>query len=172
MKKASVVITRYNETNDLVIPCLEAVSKQKGVSLIVYFLDQKKDEDIKKLSNQLSNKEIKIIYKNIPAKSLSYARNLGVRLSKTDLVIFTDADGIPNTTWASELLKLFLDKKDVAIVGGKATPKWLKKQKWFHKSNILMDKYSVLDLGDGIKEVEEIVGVNFGLNKKVLKKER
>ena len=49
MKKATVIITRYEESNNLIIQCIEAISSQKNIDLDVYFLDQKNDEIIKKL---------------------------------------------------------------------------------------------------------------------------
>ncbi len=171
MNKITIVITRYNETDDLVNPCLIAVSKQRDIQAIVYFLDQKQDKKIKSLCKKLSNKNIQLIYKNIPVKSLSYARNIGIKLSKTDIVLFTDADAIPNTNWATSLAQIFNSKKRIAIVGGKSIAKWLIKPKWYHKSNILMDAYSILDKGNKTKETDTIVGVNFGLNKNLLKKE-
>jgi GT2 family glycosyltransferase len=171
MKKITIIITRYNESNILVNSCLNAISKQEGIKIITYFLDQKNDEKIKSLCKELSNNKVKIIYKNIPVKSLSYARNIGINLSKTKIVLFTDADAIPNKEWAYELFKIFIKDDKIAIVGGMAIPKWAIKPKWYHKSNTLMDKYSIFDLGRNIKETEEIVGVNFGLNKNLLTKE-
>jgi cellulose synthase/poly-beta-1,6-N-acetylglucosamine synthase-like glycosyltransferase len=171
MKKVSIIVTRYNEPNKLINPCLIALSKQKGIQAKVYFLDQKEDDETKSLCKRLSNKNIKIICKNIPAKSLSYARNIGIKLSKTDIILFTDADAIPSQNWAFELTKTFNSKENIVIVGGRATAKWLTNLKWYHKSNILIDVYSTLDLGKEVKETDRIVGVNFGLNKKLLKTE-
>ena len=171
MKKITIIITRYNESNELIIPCITSISNQKNVEAVTYFLDQKKDEYMERLCNNLSNKKIKIIYKNIPAISLSNARNTGIRLAKTDYVLFTDCDAIPDTNWAYELALPFTISKKIAIIGGKSSPKWLSKQKWYHHSNILMDIYSLLDLGENIKEIDRIVGVNFVLNKKLLGKD-
>jgi len=171
MKKVSIIVTRYNEPNSLINPCLVALSKQKDIVANVYFLDQKKDKKIKSFCEKLSSKNIKIIYKNIPAKSLSYARNKGISLSKTEIILFIDADAIPLQDWAFELAKIFNSKKKIAVVGGKTNPKWLINPKWYHNSNILMETYSDLDLGGGIKEVDRITGGNAGLNKKILKEE-
>jgi len=46
--KVSIIVTRYNEPNALVKPCIKALAMQKSVEAVVYFLDQKKDEEIKK----------------------------------------------------------------------------------------------------------------------------
>lgn len=171
MNKATIIVTRYNEPNSLIHPCLVALSKQRNISTLVYFLDQEEDNETKVLCNNLSTKNVKIVYKIITAKSLSYARNLGIKLSKTDIILFTDSDAIPSENWASELTRTFTINNKIAIVGGKAIAKWLTKPKWYHHSNILMDAYSTIDLGEETKETDKIVGVNFGFKKSLLKKE-
>lgn len=166
----SVVLTRYNEPNDLILPCLENLALQKNISLKVLFLDQKRDDFMKNYLRKLSNKRINFIYKNIPAKSLSYARNVGINLVKENIVLFIDSDAIPNHDWAYNLFKSF-EINDVAISGGKSKPLWLKSPSWYHKSNMVSDVYSLIDLGDRDMKTPRIVGVNFGIKKSLLKKE-
>ena len=168
MKRISIILTRYNEPNYLVIPCLESLSKQKNINSIIYFLDQRNDKKIREFCRKLTNKRNKIIYKKIQAKSLSYARNFGIKLSKTNLVLFTDCDAILEENWAFELSKTFDINKKIVIVGGKSQPLWLEKTKWYHKSNIIRDIYSLFDIGDEIKQTDRIVGVNFAIRKDLL----
>jgi len=171
MKNISVILTRYNESNKLIIPCLKKLAKQKNIRVDIFFLDQKSDNQIKKLCNGLSNQDIKIFYKKIPIISLSYARNYGIKLAKTDKILFIDCDAIPDKNWAYELLKIFDINEKIAIVGGKSEPLWLKKPKWYHKSNIIREIYSLIDLSNEPIKTMKIVGVNFGINKKLLKEE-
>lgn len=169
MEKVTIVVTRYAETNDLVIPCLEALSKQERCNCNVLFLDQKEDNEIKNPCRELSNKNVKIIYKKIPPISLSYARELGTKIARTYLVLFTDVDAIPDRYWAYQLTKTLNSNDEIGVVGGKSLPLWLTKPKWYHNSNIVQEIYSLIDLSDEVKETGKIVGVNFGLNKKKLK---
>ena len=171
MKKISITLTRYNEQNELVAPCIKMLSKQKNIKAVVYFLDQKNDKDMMNLCKKLSNSNVKILYRNIPAKSLSYARNEGIRLCRTDVLLFIDCDAIPKINWAYELSKTFDVDKKIAIVGGKSVPKWLKKPRWYNKSNIAMEVYSLIDLSNKTIPTNKIVGVNFGLKKSLLGKE-
>jgi len=171
MFNITIIITRYQESNDFIKPCLEALSRQKNIIAKIYFLDQKYDNKIKKIISKLSNKNIKFIYKKIPAISLSYARNLGVKLSTTNIVLFIDCDAIPEYHWAYELSKVFSINENIAIVGGKSIPIWGDKIKWFCKSNIIKEIYSLIDISVKIISVNKIMGVNFGINKKVLKDE-
>ncbi|MFH1289774.1 MAG: glycosyltransferase family 2 protein, partial [Nanoarchaeota archaeon] len=157
MKKVSITLTRYNEENDLVRPCLLALSKQKFVGAEVYFFDQKEDRRMKEFCSKISNKNIRLVYKKIPAKSLSHARNIGIKTSKTDIVLFIDCDAIPDKKWAFNLAKVFELDKRIAIVGGRSNPKWLKKPRWFHNSNIAREVYSLIDLSEKIIETSRIV---------------
>ncbi len=167
----TITLTRYNEANELIHPCIEGLAQQKNVRATVYFLDQTFDAATKKLCANLSTKNITIHYKKISDKSLSNARNIGIKLAKTDLVLFIDSDAIPEPNWAYELANTYRANPKAAIVGGKSVAKWLCKPKWYHKSNILMDMYSTIDLGATTLETSRIVGVNFSLNKKLLKQE-
>lgn len=163
--KATIVITRYNEKDTIVSTCLEAIGKQKKINLEVLFLDQQKSATIRKICNNLSKKNVKIKYLNIDKISLSYARNLGIKMSKDDIVLFTDADAIPRKDWAINLYKILIEDNDIAIVGGISNPLWSGKQRWYTKSNIVREMYSLINLGNKITRVKKIVGVNFGINK-------
>lgn len=168
MNKITITLTRYRESNDLINPCLKMLAKQKKIKAEIYFLDQKYDKNTKKLCKNISSKNIKFLYKVIPDKSLSYARNEGIKLAKTDIILFIDCDAIPMKDWAFELAKIFKIDNKIAVVGGKSIPKWIKNPSWYHKSNIAMDVYSLIDISNKVTPTEKIVGVNFAINKKHL----
>jgi GT2 family glycosyltransferase len=172
MKKADVVITRYNESDKLVQDCFNSLSKQKKVNLNIIYLEQSNEfKSSKKLCNTKSNKNIKFIFKKIKPISLSYARDLGIRLSKNKYVLFTDIDAMPKNNWAEEMINSLEKKTNTAIVGGKSIPKWSKKSRWYHQSKIVLELYSMVDILDYEGEVEKVVGVNFGINKNILRSE-
>jgi GT2 family glycosyltransferase len=168
LKSCTIVVTRYGETNKLLNPCLNALSKQEKCECTILFLDQKIDKETEKICKELSTEKITFIYKNIPAISLVYARNFGINIAKTNLIFFIDADAIPNKDWAYELCKTFEIDPKIGIVGGKSDPLWLSKPKWYNKSNIARDVYSLLDLGNKTKETEKVIGVCFAIDKKRL----
>jgi GT2 family glycosyltransferase len=167
MKKITIILTRYNESNKLIIPGLKKLSTQEKIKGTVLFLDQKKDVEIKKLCKKLSNQFIKFIYKNISKKSLSHARNIGIKLAKTEIVLFLDSDAIPEKDWAIELIK-GLNSPNTAIVGSKSSPLWKTSPKWYNKTGPALEVYSIFNPSNNSKEVNRIVGVGFGINKKLL----
>ena len=83
-------------------------------------------------------------------------------------MLFTDSDAIPESNWAYELSRIYALDKKIAIVGGKSFPKWLKKPRWYHKSNIVLELYSLVNLSEKVISTVKVVGVNFSLSKKRL----
>lgn len=168
MKKATVVVTRYNESDKIVSACLKCLAEQNNVELQILFLDQKESSTIKAECKFLSKSQNKIFYKKIPAKSLSFARNLGIQLAKEEIVLFTDSDALPDKNWASEIIDTYSKDKKIGIVGGKVIPYFENKPKWYSRAKFAMEMYSIINLPRDIGEVEKVVGVNFSLNKKRL----
>lgn len=169
--KVSIVVTRYNESNETLFMCLKGLAKQKKCICFIYVLDQKDDKETEILCNKLTSKNIKFFYKKIPVKGLSYARNLGIKYSKTDIILFIDSDAIPDEYWAYNLTKVFYIYDAIGIVGGKSEPLWRDKLRWYCYSNLLEDMYSILNLNENIIQTNKIMGVNFGINRKILGKE-
>jgi len=73
--KGSVVITRYNEPDQLLLEALESLKLQKGVDLEILMLDQIYSEIIKNYCKNNSSESIAFHYIQIEKKSLSYAKN-------------------------------------------------------------------------------------------------
>lgn len=162
-KSITITLTRYAEPNWLLFQTLESLSSQQGVNAEVLMLDQKNDQESKAYCEKISNEKINIQYITIPAKSLSFARNEAIRLCETDVLLYIDTDAIAASDWAQQLSKS-LFKEGVGISGGKILPKWHKAPSFIQKSNVVLDQYSMLNLGDGEHEVKKVVGANFGLN--------
>jgi GT2 family glycosyltransferase len=171
--KISIVIARFNEDNDLVINCLSNLSKNK-FNFKIYFLNQINDDpELPILLKQLALKNnLSCEYINIPNKSLSFARNYGLKISESDIVAFLDIDCIVDKYWVKNIYDTFEKYPEAGIVGGKILPLWQEKMKWFHDSKIIQNFYSLLDLNtDSIVDVGRIVGANFAIKKSVLNKE-
>ena len=163
----SITLTRYAEPNWLLAETLESLAKQENIAAIVLMLDQQNNPETASLCQQLSNKNITFEYQTIPAKSLSFARNEAIRLCQTDILLYIDTDAIAAPNWA-EYLSEALSQESVGIAGGKIIPKWHKSPSFIQKSQVVLDQYSMLDLGDDIIDVKKVVGASFGLNKKHL----
>lgn len=165
--QASVVITRYDEPNRLVRQCLESLKNQIKASGEVIFLDQDNDRDISNFIKTLTNKRLQFKYINIPKKSLSFARNYGIKISKYNYVLFCDVDCVLENNWIAEIIRTFVTEK-ASIVVTKILPVWEKKTKWFHSSKYIREFYSLLDLSNKVIEVNKVIGASFGINKKLL----
>lgn len=156
----SVVICTYDDPIDFFSSSLNSLLQQEKIEEII-IVDSSKSGDIKSFCN---NKNEKIRYTYMAPKGLSEARNEGIRVSKKNIVAFTDPDCIVDENWAENISTSFAGQ--VAIVGGKVVPKWLSKSnKIFLNSAIAQGFYSLFDMGDELKEVNQVFGGNFAINK-------
>jgi glycosyltransferase involved in cell wall biosynthesis len=163
----TVTLTRYAEPNWLLAETLESLAKQQNIVATVLMLDQQDNPETAALCQTLTNEKITFDYHVIPAKSLSFARNEAIRLCQTDVLLYIDTDAIADPNWAKYLGEA-LSQSGVGIAGGKIIPKWHKSPSFIQKSQVVLDQYSMLDLGEYNVEVKKVVGASFGLNKKHL----
>ena len=122
--KVSVVIPVYNGETDLpdLIKALE--SQSYPCDHIEYLLINNnscdRTEEILNLAaaNSIKNQGIKLLVLTENAIQSSYAaRNQGIKASKGDIVIFTDADCRPLSNWIEEMVTPFVDPKVGIVVG-------------------------------------------------------
>jgi len=166
----SVSVTRYNEPNEIVTKCIESLSKQTNVSAEILFLDQQDSKQVKDLCQSLSNQSIEIKYLRIPAKSLSFARNEGIRLAQARYIAFCDADCILQSNWLAEILSTF-KQTNAAIVGTKIIPRWLAPTSWYHNSKYIQEFYSLLNVSPKIIPFKKIIGASFAFDREQVGKE-
>lgn len=162
----SVVVTRYGESDGTVKKCLLSLGKQGGMDIEVLFLDQKKSPAVKGIIKSINGKHITAKYINIPAISLSYARNYGLNIAATNYIAFCDADCILDKYWAYEIMQVF-KKYKAAIVGTKIMPDWNSKTIFLHESKFIREFYSLLDYSQNITAIPKVVGASFAIDKKL-----
>lgn len=163
----SVVISTYDDPINFVDQCLKSLLHQEKICEIIV-VDSSKKDDIKKFCNSVGNRKISYIY--TPPKGLSDARNKGITISKKNIVAFTDADCIVDENWAKNIFLSFeKDNNNIAIVGGKVLPKWISKpNNILYNSAIAQGFYSSFDMGEELREVHQIFGGNFAINKNLV----
>lgn len=61
---------------------------------------------------------------NCGTPGISHSRNLGVETSRGDVVAFVDDDALPDSTWASEILRTFQDESVIGVTGP-VLPHWI-----------------------------------------------
>lgn len=160
----TIVVTRSYEGFSLVKKCLLSLAEQKKYTIKVLFLDQQKSLGTKAYVESLKATHAVFEYRNIPAKSLSFARNLGLKISDTVYVGFCDLDCIMETNWIEEIIETFLQTQ-ATIVGTKISPLWQGKISWYHKSKFIQEFYSMLDISAERCEMPKVIGASFAVNK-------
>jgi glycosyltransferase involved in cell wall biosynthesis len=172
--KISVIISTYDDQIDFVIQCLNSLLYQEQIYDIV-IIDSSKKDDIKKFCQSFSGKnENKVNYIYTPPKGLSDARNKGMKAAKKNIVAFTDSDCVTDENWARQICISFDSStngglENVAVVGGKILPNWISKpNKILSDSAISQGFYSLFDMGEELKEIDQIYGGNFAINKRLI----
>ena len=167
--EVTITLTRYAEPNWLFLETLTSLSQQANISAHVLVLDQQDNEEVRSFCVNNSSSVIVLDYHVIPAKSLSFARNEAIRMCQTVLLLYIDTDAVADPNWAYELFVAMRQNK-AAIAGGKIIPKWHKKPGLLQRSQVVLDQYSMLDLGDDTINVKKVIGANFAINKAKLAK--
>jgi glycosyltransferase involved in cell wall biosynthesis len=160
-------MTRYGEDDSIVMRCIRSLAGQKNADIEVLFLDQREAPELGRQCEALSSARVKIHYEIIPAKSLSYARNDGLKKAKTDLVAFCDTDCELENNWAAEIIRTF-EETGASLVGTKILPHWVEHPKWYHTSKYVLEFYSMLDIANNRLLVPKIVGASFVIDKRKL----
>jgi len=159
----TIALTRYNESDEMLRQCLESIAAQSGVCARVLVLDQEECSAIRHLCEIISSGDITFEYNVIPALGCARARNIALRLCSTGVLLWTDPDVLLAPDWA-ETLSRMLKERNIAVVGGKILPCWSKSPRWYIKTNVMADHYSLIDLGPGERETDRIIGGSMGIN--------
>lgn len=168
---ALISLTRFNETNELVLEALESLGHLEGAGFTVCVFDQKPDGDLEQAVIRLATKELPFIYRIIPTRSLSYARNCAIETAAEmdmDIVLYLDADAIVDPSWAANLRLAFEDDPQSALVGARILAHWRAKPPLLSKARFVRDQFSLLDLGTSRRAYHRVVGAGFGLHRKRL----
>jgi len=105
-------------------------------------------------------------------QGLSHARNTGVRVARSEILLFTDDDVIVDPDWICKMIEAFV-LHGADCVGGKILPIWpCKKPSWLFKE--IEVKLSLLDYGENLLVIKNedrlFFGANIGFSRKILQK--
>jgi GT2 family glycosyltransferase len=166
----SVVVTRHKEIDQLCEDCLRSLAMQKNIQAEILFIDQQRSNDMKRLCEKLTNKNISFFYIPADPQSDYHARNFGVKESNNNIVCFCDIDTVLDQNWGAEISSIFTTM-NAAIVGTRIKPSWPKKPRWYHKSKYILEFYSMLDVADEVIPISKAIGASFAIDKKLLGKD-
>lgn len=113
---ASVIIVTYNNL-DLLLLNLDNLNKQTINDFEIIIIDNNEKIDIFPLIKKYPIKYIKL-KKNY---GLSFARNIGIKLARGEIVIFLDDDAIPAYDFVEQHIKAY-QINDIIGLRGKAIP--------------------------------------------------
>ena len=111
----SVVVSTMNRLEDLE-RCLNSLSSQEFLNYEVIVVDSSSEviaEEVRRIAQKHNAK-----YTQEQKKGLSIARNKGVHESSGEIVVFTDDDAVPETSWLKEISAAF-ENDAVGFVCGK-----------------------------------------------------
>lgn len=109
--KASVIIPAYNAEKSIQ-ECLKALNHQTVKPLEVIVVDDGSSDMTSDVSRKLGAKTI--IQKN---SGPAAARNRGANVAKGDILLFTDADCVPDRGWIKHMLEPFKDRSVSGVQG-------------------------------------------------------
>ena len=112
----SIIIPVFNNSNGLSM-CLDALRAQSQSEILheIIVVDNGSDEDIESVVHNYP--EVIYTRENFPT---SYAaRNLGIQISRGNVLAFTDSDCIPARNWMEKGVKVLLKNPGCGMVGGR-----------------------------------------------------
>ena len=109
--EASVIIPALNEEK-VIEATLKAVRAQTEPGLELIVADGNSTDSTVAISKKYADKIVTETTRTIAA-----GRQKGARESSGDILLYTDADSIPDENWAKNLLEAFKDEKVVAAFG-------------------------------------------------------
>lgn len=113
-----IIIPVYNTPIKDLNRCLNSILKQTYKSYKVYIIDDGSKASISRYLDNYVNNKPNFHVRHIPNGGASNARNIGLRLSKSEYVTFLDSDDTFTPNFLSEAIKILQDNNLDIVVGG------------------------------------------------------
>ena len=110
----SVIIPAHNAAKTINV-CLQAMQKQQMASAIHCEIIVVNDGSTDETAAIATSAKVKVI-NHARKRGAAAARNSGISAARGEIILFTDADCIPQENWVTEMIRPFADK---AIIGCK-----------------------------------------------------
>ena len=119
------------------------------------------DEIIKNYAQKYQN--IKLYYEDYG--TIGYARNVGINVSKGEIIAYIDGDAYAPKDWIKKIVEAFSNDNKLAIIGGLDILVY--NDKVVSGSRSIMDSWRRLEKKVGIKAIPCIKTVNFAIKRSV-----
>lgn len=165
LKDVSIVISVFSieRAND-VINCINSIKKQNvAPKEIIVVLDPKED-----LINFYRKKLVGVKIVISSDFGLSFARNMGVKCSKNEIIVFIDDDAVADEKWLEMLVRNF-DDSSIIGVGGHIKPVWDSGiPKWFPEELYWIVGCSYKGLPNARAVIRNPIGCNMSFKRSVI----
>jgi glycosyltransferase involved in cell wall biosynthesis len=124
MKLVSIIIPVYNSEKYLE-KCLSSVLNQSYKNIEVILIDDGSSDNSLEIIKKYAKNDRRIKYKSQENKGQSHARNVGIKMSKGDFIVFVDSDDWLDETFISRMYsKMIKENADLIICNHRIhTPK-------------------------------------------------
>jgi len=122
---ASIIVCTYNRAESLrhTLKCLAALQNPDGSDWEVIVVDNNSSDQTHQLVKDFSSVFPRLRYEYEEQQGLSYARNLGIKSAKGDIVLFTDDDVCPEPDWLETVITS-MSRYTCDACGGYIAPIW------------------------------------------------
>jgi cellulose synthase/poly-beta-1,6-N-acetylglucosamine synthase-like glycosyltransferase len=160
--KVSVIIPAYNEEKRIEQLLVELVKQKKQLPYKIEIIvsDNNSNDATNKISKKYADKVV--VEKT---KGAAAARQKGAESSKGDILLFIDADCIPEPKWIKNMVLAFNNPKIVAVIGHL---KPLEDVSFEH--NVCKHFLPSISKASFLLKVPFVYGVNMGIRKNIFEK--
>ena len=178
MIQLSVIIPTRNRAETLSTTLASIENQTLDQSLFeIIVCDNNSTDNTSVIANSFADKFQHFKYIKTLEPGLHVGRNKGFQEARGDMLVYADDDIEAFPEWLFNINEVFKDE-EVMLVGGKNLPKWeveppeLILEMWEpnNKGERILGYFSVIDLGDEIKEISPyyVFGCNFSVRKKII----
>lgn len=160
---ASVVVCAYTPDRwDVLCEAIAATERQFPTEILLVI-----DHHPELLARCLERWPHHRVVPNASASGLSGARNTGVELATSDIVVFLDDDAVPRDGWLDHLVAPFADPS-VGLTGGAVTPRWVgRPPRWLPDEFLWVIGCSYRGLPETTAEVRNPIGASMAVRTSV-----
>lgn len=170
---ASVVICAYTEARwDSIVKALEGVSLQTKVPQDVILAVDHNPSLAQRFRNELIPRFpfLTVALEESGPSGIGSARNIGIRHSTGEIVVFLDDDAAPQPAWLEEIVRPF-HEDSVGVVAGLVTPNWVgasRAPRWLPPEYLWVMGATWRGFGSDQRDIRNPIGASMAIRRHLL----